>query len=96
MENAESERSTIRLLKNTIGSSLPRRRESRNPKKDWIPASAGMTANRAKPVFQHAASESWGADDPVCQVFKKNTISSAEGFDCRPQLRVTESIFFKS
>jgi len=40
-----------RLLKNTIRLSLPRRRESRKARKDWIPAFAGMTTKTAKTSF---------------------------------------------
>jgi len=36
--------STCRMLKNTFLSSFPRRRESRNGRKEWIPACAGMTS----------------------------------------------------
>jgi hypothetical protein len=32
------------MLKNTFLSSFPRRRESRNGRKEWIPACAGMTS----------------------------------------------------
>jgi hypothetical protein len=43
-----------RLLKNTIRSSLRRRRESRKARKDWIPACAGMTAKMIKTDFSAA------------------------------------------
>jgi hypothetical protein len=36
-----------------------------------------------------------GADDPVYKVFKKNTISFAEGFYRGSQFRVTASVFFE-
>jgi hypothetical protein len=38
-------------VKKTICSSLPRRRESRKARKDWIPAFAGMTVKTAITSF---------------------------------------------
>ena len=56
MRNLNSQASiTDRLKKNSISMSLPRKRESRKPSKDWIPAYAGMTSQGPKGFFQRSA-----------------------------------------
>ena len=47
IRSTKSETKTNRLLKSDFRSSLPRRRESRKARKDWIPAFAGMTEKTA-------------------------------------------------